>query len=455
MDPPAALYRSTTDGETVAFEGVQAELRAALLERDLLVRVERLSQVLQKLGGDAAEDVLETYETVWMDLGETELVLLADWWTRFDPHAAMEWAESDRRTAGTLVPYTVIRAWAERDPGAALARAREGNLADPTMIYEYQAAAIDGWEESGRQDVFEYIKGMGPGEPRQRAIRGFARRFVLREGPERAFAWADALAEDDKLFKLNMMRRIATHAAKEDPVKTAAWAEKYQGTYYFRSLPQRVAIQWAKVDPLAAMAWIRSLDDSRDRDHGMREGFRAWARRDYDAAVAWLESEPHERYKDEAVALVARRLQIGEPERAIELAREIVAEDLRVGTLITIARSWGVQDKVAAEQWVHSDNGLTEDQKRKALTYGERWRMGILAAAERRARVDDKAAKQRIEDMSDPDHQEDFSMRELLGEWDEPATPETQRKRARQRRAESGAPTEGMVGKKAPDAPTS
>jgi hypothetical protein len=116
------------------------------------------------------------------------------------------------------------------------------------------------------------------------------------------------------------------------------------------------------------------------------------------------------------------------------MAREIVDEDMRVATLVTIARSWGVQDKVAAEEWVHSDNGLTEKQKKLALTYGERWRMGILAAAERRARLDQQAANERLEDMSDPDHADDFTARELLGEWEEPDTPEKRRERLRKRR---------------------
>ncbi len=433
-DPPPELYRSKTEALYQDFEGVEAELRSALLERDLLVRVESVARVLQKLGPDSVQQVLDTYETVWMDLGQTELELLGEWWTRFDPHAAIEWAESDMRTAGAQVPYAVMRSWATRDPGAALSRSLQGNMRDPMMKHKYQAAVIDGWEESGRQEVFDYIRDLGPGESRQRAIRGFARRTVLREGPERAFAWADALPEDDKLFKLNVMRRIAQHAAKEDPVKTAAWAEKYEGTYFFRSLPQRIAIQWAREDPVAMMAWLKTLEDSRDRDEGMREGFRGWARRFYDDAVAWLESEPHERYKDEAVALVARRLQIGQPERAIEMAREIVNEDLRVGTLVTIARTWGVQDKIAAEEWVHSDNSLTEQQKKLALTYGERWRMGVLAAAERRARLDDNAAEQRMEDMSDPDNEDDFTVRELLGEWEEPTTPQKQQEMLRKRR---------------------
>ena len=437
--PPPELYRSKTDALYKEFDGVEAELRSALLERDMLRRVEQVAAILQNLGPDSVDSVLATFETVWLDLGQIELELLAEWWTRYDPHAAIAWAESDMRTAETHVPYAVMRAWAKHDPHAALARSLQGNLQNPNRRHEYQAAVIDGWEESGRQEVFDFIRELGAGEARQRAIRGFARRMVLRDGNQRALEWADNLPDEDKLFKLNVMRRIAQHAARQDPVSAAEWVKGYAGTYYFRAMPQRVAIQWARVDPLATMAWLKGLPDGRDRDEGMREGFRAWARRFYDPAVEWLFSEPHERYKDEAVALVARRLQLDEPERAIEMAREIVNEDQRIGTLVTIARTWGVLDKVAAEEWVHGTSTLTPKQKKLALTYGERWRQGILGAAERRAALDERAAEARLEDMSDPDLEDDFSVRELLGETDEVTTPETQRARMKARREAIGA----------------
>ncbi len=433
-DPPRELYLSKAAHEYVEFSGVQAELREALLERDMLLRTESVARILQQLGPDSAQDVFEVFETAWLDQGSTELFLLAEWWARFDPHGALEWAEGEARTAQTYVPYQVMRSWATHDPQAAFARSLETSYLKPLRQHEYRDAVIGGWEESGRQEVFEFIRDLGPGEQRQRAIRGFARRMVLREGLETSFAWADSLPEEDRLFKLNVIRRIASHAAKEDPVQTAAWVKKYENTYHFRSLPQRVSIQWAHNDPVATMKWLAGLPEGRDTDLGVREAFRVWTRLDYDGAVAWLESEPHARYKDEAVALVARHLQIGEPERAIEMSREIVNEDTRIGTLVTIARSWGVQDKVAAEEWVNGTSTLTPKQKKLALTYGERWRRSILIAAEKRARTDEQAAQERLDDMSDPAFADDFTVRELLGTWDEPASPENQQLRLRELR---------------------
>ncbi len=413
-DVPPELYRSKTTALHVEFEGVAQELREALLQRDLLERAAQVARILQKLGPESAEQVLEVYETVWMDLGQTELVLLAEWWARFDPHRAIEWAESDMRTAGTAVPRAVIRSWARHDPRAAITRANQGNLNGGGQSSAYRAAAIEGWEDSGQPGFVDYIRGLGPNPDRQRAIRGFARRKVMREGIDAAFQWADALSEDDKLFRLNILRRVATYAAKSDPVATANWVERYSGTYYMRSLPQRVAIQWAKNDPQATMKWLETLDTGRDQDEGVREAFRIWVSRDSGAAKAWLDQGEHQRFKDEAAAMVARRLQIGEPEKAIKVALRIVKDDLRIGTLIIIARTWGVQDERAAVDWVNNRSGLTEKEKELALTYGERWRQTVVTSVERRAKLDRPSAEARLEDMSDPDLEEEFSIQKAL-----------------------------------------
>ncbi len=407
---PPEFYRSTTESLKVEFSGVAAELRQALLERDLLERTARVGDTLQKLGPESAEQVFDVFETVWLDMGQTELVLLADWWARFDPHAALKWAESDFRTARTKVPMAVMRSWARHDPSAALTRALEGKIGNPTAGREgnpkariaYEAAAIEGWEDSDKPGVLEYIHGLGPGEHRQRAITGLTLRKVMREGVDAAFRWAGALPDEDKLFKLNVLRRITTSAAKVDPVAASKWVEKYSGTYYMRSLPQRVAIQWARRDPLATMAWLETLESDRNRDEGVREAFRNWNRNDWEAATQWVTSGEHARWKDEALALYSRRLQLRDPEEAMKLAAKIVDDEIRVGTEVIIARTWHSQDEEAATKWVDEESGMTEKEKRRALTYGERWRSGVAGAMERAQEIDERAAQERLDDWSAP-----------------------------------------------------
>ena len=396
-------YRSTVEAQNVEFSGVAADLRAALINPDFLVRAAKTGEILQKLGPDSAEQVLEVFETVWMDLGQTELMLLADWWARFDPHAALEWAESDFRTSRTNTPLVVFQAWARNDPRAAIARALEGRPDNPKMRNAYEASVIEGWSESGKPGVMEYVQGLGANTDRQIALVGIARRMVMREGVAASFAWADDLPEADKVFRLNALRRVATYAAIVDPVATASFAEKYDGTYYMRSLPQRVAMKWAEQDPHAMMNWLRTLEPGRDRDEGVREGFRIWVRRDNEAALAWLSDGPHDRFKDEALALYLRRSQLGDPETALRRTEEIIDEALRLSTQTIITRTWAVQDEDEAKEWVENESGMTDAEKERALFVGRRHRSARLSAMERFQQLDEPSAKARLEDWSDPD----------------------------------------------------
>lgn len=398
------LYRSTAEAENREFSGIDAEIRSALVEPDMLVRTERVARLLQKLGPESAERVLAIYETVWMELGQTELVLLADWWARFDPHAALDWAESDFRTAGTNVPLAVMRSWSRNDHNAAMARARMGREGVARTRGPYESSAIEGWAESGKPGIMEYVQLLGHGIDRQRALRGITRRKVMRDGIAAAFEWADAISEKDKVFKLNVIRRVASNSALIDPALAAKFCSGYDNTYYIKSLPQRVAVHWAKKDPVATMAWLRTINDLDARDTGVREAYRLWLRHDKAAAIGWVKNdENHDRWKDEAVAMYARRVQLTDPRAALGLTEKMVGEDLRIATQVMIAKTWKVKDAAEAEAWVENESGMTPPEKDRAQVVTVRQRQGIIVSLERAAGLTESAAKARLEDWSDPD----------------------------------------------------
>src|SRR5262249_57798518 len=76
--------------------GLESELHAALIEPDLLKRTARISQLLEPLGPQALGPVQSAMTTVVLDSRDVELILLADWWARFDPPAALAWARDSK-----------------------------------------------------------------------------------------------------------------------------------------------------------------------------------------------------------------------------------------------------------------------------------------------------------------------------------------------------------------------
>ena len=112
--------------------------------------------------------------------------------------------------------------------------------------------------------------------------------------------------------------------------------------------------------------------------------------------------ENHERWKDEAVAMYARRLQLTQPELALGLTEKIVEEDLRIATQVIIAKTWKVKDSAEAEAWIENESGMTPPEKDRAQAVTVRQRQGIVASLERAAGLTESAAKERLEDWSDP-----------------------------------------------------
>jgi hypothetical protein len=201
-----------------------------------------------------------------------------------------------------------------------------------------------------------------------------------------------------------VIRRVASNSALIDPALTAKFCSGYDNTYYIKSLPQRVAIHWAKKDPVATLAWLRTINDLDARDTGVREAYRLWLRQDKATAIDWVKNdENHDRWKDEAVAMYARRLQLNDPELALGVTERIVGEDLRIATQVIIAKTWKVKDPAEAKAWVENESGMTPPEKDRAQAVTMEQRQGIIYSLERAAGLSERAAKARLEDWSDPD----------------------------------------------------
>jgi len=73
-------------------EGIAADLHKVLLIPDDFERTAQLNALLAPLGPDALPAVRAAYDSVILDLGDVEIVQFVQWWGRFDPEAAFDWA---------------------------------------------------------------------------------------------------------------------------------------------------------------------------------------------------------------------------------------------------------------------------------------------------------------------------------------------------------------------------
>ncbi len=331
-------------------DAASQRLGEILADRDPLRRAERLGALLPRVGPEALPAVLEAFERSSLDGLDPEFVLLATWWARFDPEAALAWGtRSDRATSYSVIA-AVLRAWAHSDPKAAWARA--GKMPQDSAEFA-RAAVIAGWEESDASGLLEHVRAFSDPTTRQGMLEVVARRRVLTLGGEGAIRWIESLPLD--AFRSELEPRVASALVMVDPAAAAAWvAPRITAARDVTGFARRVGTRWVRRDPEPAMAWLASLPPGVDRDDGVMESFRDWQGSDPTAATAWISAQEREPWLEPALALHADQLAMERPEAALALVAHFSDPTLRDRFTTTIARKWLSRDYAAAQVWLQN-----------------------------------------------------------------------------------------------------
>lgn len=352
----------TSDGDW-PLSGTGAEVREALLLPDRVQRIQRVAELLNRLEPSALEPVRNAYDDVLFELGDAEIILLAEWWASFDPEAAFHWTRHNWESRVPSVVLGVVRAWARIDPLAAYATVGPFD-SNERPLAPYVVAIVQGWAESGQPGLDTFMAGLS-GSHLQRAHTTDTRRKVRQEGAEASIAWAEALPI---AVRPVVFQRLASAIAEIDPIRAAAFAERHLEDHGVRWLPRRVGTRWAKADPQAAMEWLSTLPAGTQRDDGVTATYRRWLRVDTPGAHAWIDGLPtdeEQRWVEPAVALYAVSIALESPREAADLAnRRVLDPELKPGAVGNPVRYWLLMDEPAALSWL-ADSGLPEKIREK------------------------------------------------------------------------------------------
>jgi len=363
---PAPRSKAVPEGQV--YPGLTGDVRDLLLEPDYLERTEGLAALLRGQGPEALDAVLSAYDSVVLDLNDTELVILGHWWGGFDPRAALAWSLK-HWSLRTTKPVTdgVMREWGRIDPVEAIHAAETMSPGD-VVARRWKMAVLQGWDASTIDGALSYALSMAAGPDRQWALTTVTRRRVMRDGPDVAIAWAEWLPDNDPAFKLNVFRRVAGAVADVDTDKAIAFAEKHLDGPYGRGLPMRVGMSAVLVDASLTWRWLESLPAGRDRDEGVRETYRLWLNRQRAAAKAWIPTAENDGWLDPAIPLYARSISLEAPREALTWASRINDQAKREGAMAAVARIWLRNDPVAADAWLETSD-LPDELVRKIRVY--------------------------------------------------------------------------------------
>jgi hypothetical protein len=339
----------------------------ALAEADPLARAARLATVLQDLGPDAASQAREILRRPQFDYGMAELELLMRVWARGEPKEATDWAFMAAPPGCPLASVTPsVEAWATQDPRATVEGIRttlRGPDSNPAEL-----GLVRGWFASGQPGLVEYIRDIGIGFERQRALGVFAALWIRRDGPEPVQRWAESLPDKDEVFKLDAFRQVATELAVVAPEAAKAWCDAHCDGPYGKNVRALIALHWAARDGKATMEWIATAPEGVEREYAVASAYEAWLRRDPKAAVAWANALGVDSVPAWFLPAVGRHVMAlarEDPRQAVEWAPLIPNEENRERALITVFKHWRYRDEAAAEEWL-ARSPLSEEAREKA-----------------------------------------------------------------------------------------
>jgi hypothetical protein len=365
--PPAAPVASEA-----TLQALRASLASALEIEDPYQRVHQLATLLPGIEtGSGAELKHALVVGSKMGMGAPEYELLVRSWAAQDPQAAVEWLLTQSGSIYRIPAIELaVAAWASKDPADAVANVSwAAQTADRELAQAVQQGIVRGWFQVDRPGLEKYIEGLGGGIEQQRSILAYLLAIQRSEGSDAVMRWAEAVPEENVVYKRAVFREVAMALAWSDPPAAERWCEaQCEGPYgkALRSTIVRVRIQNSE-DGTAVMKWVTETPESESQLHALRIGFQLWAIRDEPEALAWMEQNIADAkpWVPRLYGAYARQLAVRSPARGIEWAEKIEAPDTRQEMLVRIARKWRRQDPAAADAWIEKSE-LSEKQREAA-----------------------------------------------------------------------------------------
>ena len=367
-EPPPCDCAALVEVDTSSPGALSQDVRDLLNDPDGLRRASRFGRLLPTLDPSHVPAVRKGVESAYLDRGQVELILFAEWWAAFDPEAAHSWTQEFWSAQHPNVEPAAVRVWARDDPQTALEHvlSRSNLNSTPTLHSALIDALVVGWFESGREGLLEWVAGLKNASLQQAGLATLARRRVLRDGPAATIAWADGLPDENPRAKQWLIQRVASAITLREPELAAQYAERLtQVDLYSHYVVRRVARRWAEKDPLATLQWLEGFDIAPLRAEALRATFKVWLRDDEAGALAWLDGQPSAAWLDPArrSTVLTRLSSQTNPawETLSNEAMKIHTDAVRWSTVSWALRHWRGADEAAAERWLASEPTVPEE----------------------------------------------------------------------------------------------
>jgi hypothetical protein len=362
-DPNAASAPMPAAGAPLTRES----LTALINEPDDFARARKLGELLPTLGPESIPVVKDALDDAAMlEISAIEFELLLHYWSQHNRADAAWYALSGSPRAYRVAAiYGAVLPWVREDPEKALPTVRTFGIEAGDAGAATQNAIVRGWYESGHPGLEDYIKSLGAGFERQRALSAYANAMVRdkNKGPAGLVAWAEAIPESDADYKLDAFRRTALALVPHDLERAKQFCEAHCEGQHGSNLRVRIADRWSRDNPEAALDWLAASPKGSDALLSTRIAFANWGFKDRKNAIRWYQQQVAKHAGKEQPVWLEPAVMV----YSILLGRENPIEGLASAEKVKDPQDRRVAIVQIAHEWYHDNDGKNKDAAEKWL----------------------------------------------------------------------------------------
>lgn len=280
--------------------------------------------------------------------------IFSEWATR-DPRAAASqvsaiprgsvWSAQNREYAIGQIAFH----WAETDPAAALAWARQ--LPDAGTRSSAVNRAFDAWANFDPKAASAEALALPAGTIRSRNLGNLVQTISQHDVPAALHLIEQIPAGETRN---NAVQSVVAQWAINDPAAAAAYAAALPPGNAATSALLGVASQWARKDPRAAATYFTALPPGHSRNAALRDIAGIWADTDVGAALALVDRLPDAEMKRDAQSDVVSRWAQKDPHAAADycIKKPLHLDENGSGPLAQVLQEWAAHSPEQALAWV-------------------------------------------------------------------------------------------------------
>jgi hypothetical protein len=311
------------------------------------------SVALQVLAGSHPELVMSIVDGLSDDIGGMVKTIALRAMAEADPDAAI--ARAERMPAGSerdALLVAIASALGGRDPDAALAWARTVNAPPQNMMNQIMVTIAQRHPER----AVEFLDNPPPGVD-QRLVMSIVTATMGRD-PETAQVLADKLVARDSIQAANALQNLISHWTRQDPERALDWLLAHDAQVSATALSIS-ATAIASADPIAAAGYLDRIP-TEYRSAWIAQVAGPYGLFDPNGALAWVNGFQGENVYDQALhAVITASARIDARSAAQALSQASPAAQLAAAP--HVASFFAREDPFAATRWAE---GLSEERAR-------------------------------------------------------------------------------------------